>query len=134
MVLDASVVVAALVDNGPAGRWAERLLISGPLAAPQLLPAEVANVLRRSALAGRISADAASLAHADLGELRVDLFPYWPFAERVWELRANVTAYDAWYVALAEYLGCPLATLDTRLANSAGAKCEFILPGGAGLD
>lgn len=128
VVVDASAVVAALVDSGPDGRWAERVLVSGPLAAPHLLPAEVANVLRRSASVGRISADAASLAHADLEALRVALFPYEPFADRIWELRGHVTCYDAWYVALAEYLGCPLATLDGRLARAVGVKCTIQTP------
>ncbi len=134
MVLDASVVTAALIDNGPAGQWAEEMLVSGPIAAPQMMPAEVANVLRRAALAGRVSADAASLAHADLQALRVDLFPYWPFADRVWALRTNVTSYDAWYVALAEYLSCPLVTFDARLAGAAGPTCAFRTPSAVALD
>jgi predicted nucleic acid-binding protein len=132
VVVDASTVVAALVDGGPDGRWAEQLVLSGALAAPHLMPAEVGNVLRRAASAGRISADAATLAHADLQSLRVELFPYEPFADRIWELRANVTCYDAWYVALAEFLGCPLVTLDSRLARAAGdamVKCDLLTPG-----
>lgn len=128
VVVDASTVVAALVDTGPDGRWAEHVLLAGDLAAPQLMPAEVGNVLRRAALAGQISADAATLAYADLQALRIDLFPYEPFAERIWELRANVTTYDAWYVALAEYLDCPLATLDQRLARAPGITCDVTLP------
>jgi predicted nucleic acid-binding protein len=128
VVVDASTVVAALVDTGPDGRWAEQVLLSGDLAAPHLLPAEVGNVLRRAVLAGQISADVAALAHADLQSLRIDLFPYEPFADRIWGLRANVTAYDAWYVALAELLDCPLATLDVRLARAPGVKCEVTLP------
>ena len=128
VAVDASAVVAGLVDSGPDGRWAERVLTSGPLAAPNLLPAEVANVVRRAALTGKISADAANLAHADLQALRVDLFPYEPFAGRIWELRGHVTCYDAWYVALAEYLDCPLATLDGRLARAPGVKCAIQLP------
>jgi predicted nucleic acid-binding protein len=128
VVVDASVVIAALVDTGPDGRWAEQILLSGYLAAPHLLPAEVGNVLRRAALTGQISPDAATLAHADLQELRIDLFPYEPFADRIWELRPNVTAYDAWYVALAEFLDCPLATLDARLARAPGITCEVTLP------
>jgi predicted nucleic acid-binding protein len=131
VVVDASVVVAALVDSGPDGRWAEQVLLSGYLVAPHLLPAEVGNVLRRAALTGQISADAATLAHADLQALKVDLFAYEPFADRIWELRANVTAYDAWYVALAEFLGCPFATLDARLARAPGIKCVTTLPVGA---
>lgn len=128
LVVDASVVVAALIDPGPAGTWAESLLVSGPLAAPHLMPMEAANILRRSALAGDISVDVASLAHEDLISLRVEYFPYAPFAPRAWELRSNVTTYDAWYVALAESLGARLATLDARLSAASGIRCEFAVP------
>jgi predicted nucleic acid-binding protein len=128
LVADASLVVAALVDAGETGTWAESLLASEPLGAPHLMPAEVANILRRASAAGQISADAAALAHADLLDLRVELFGYAPFAARAWELRGNLTCYDAWYVALAEFLESPLATLDARLARAAGPGCEFVLP------
>jgi predicted nucleic acid-binding protein len=127
LVIDASMVVAALIDSGTDGRWAESLLTSDSLAAPHLLTAEAANILRRSALAGTISAEQASLAHADLLDLRVELFPYAPFATRIWDLRDNVTCYDAWYVALAETLNTPLATLDARLANAPGPRCRFLV-------
>ena len=129
LVIDASVMVAALVDAGSDGTWAESQLASEPLAAPHLMPAEAANILCRGMLAGDISADIASLAHADLTAFRVEYFAYQPFADRIWDLRANVTAYDAWYVALAEALGARLATLDTRLARSTGPLCEFLTPG-----
>lgn len=125
LVVDASVVVAALVDGGGDGVWAEVLLEGGDLAAPHLMPVEVANILRRSAAAGEISADVASLAHVDLQALRVELFPYAPFAARVWELRDNLTAYDAWYVAVAEVLGARLATLDGKLSRATGPGCGF---------
>jgi predicted nucleic acid-binding protein len=128
VVVDSSVVVAALVDAGPVGVWAESVLTSGLLAAPHLMPVEAANVLRRSALAGDISADVASLAHQDLISLRLELFPYSICASRVWELRSTITAYDAWYVALAETLGARLATLDARLSRATGTRCEFALP------
>ncbi len=128
LIVDASTVVAALVDSGPDGTWAEELLAGESLAAPHLMPAEVANILRRAALGGDISADTASLAHGDLLDLRVALFPYEPFAERVWELRSNLTAYDAWYVAVAESLVAPLATLDVRLGRASGARCKFATP------
>jgi predicted nucleic acid-binding protein len=127
-VIDASVMVAALVDASPVGSWAESVLASGPLAAPHLLPIETANVLRRLALAGDISSDVAALAHRDLLAIRMELFPYAPLGERVWELRQNVTSYDACYVALAELLRVPLATLDARLTRIPGATCEFRLP------
>lgn len=129
LVVDASVVVAALLDAGPDGRWAESVLFSGEaLAAPHLLPVEAANVLRRAAAAGDLSDDAATLAHADLLRLSIELFDYEPLGSRVWELRHSVTAYDAWYVALAESLGVRLATLDRRLGRSSGPRCEFVLP------
>lgn len=127
LVVDASMVVAALVDSGPDGRWAEALLVGGSLAAPHLLMVEAANILRRSAASGAISAEQASMAHADLLDLRVELFPYSPFASRIWELRENVTCYDAWYVAVAETFNAPLATLDARLANAPGPRCRFMV-------
>lgn len=128
LVVDAGVVVAALVDSGPDGLWAESVLVQDVLAAPHLLPVEVANILRRAVLAGDLSADAAALAHEDLLLLRIDLFPYEPHGRRVWQLRNNVTAYDAWYVALAESLDAPLATLDRRLARAQGPTCAFRVP------
>lgn len=128
VVLDASVVVAALVDSGPDGAWAEAALTDPALAAPHHLPVEVASILRRAILAGDISGDTASLAHADLLDLRIELFPYRPLASRVWQLRDNVTSYDAWYVALAERLDAPLATLDGRLVRAPGPRCRFTAP------
>ncbi len=88
VVVDASVVVAGLAGAGAAGEWAESVLAGEPLAAPHLMPVEAASILHRAEIAGEISADAASLAHADLGRLRVEYFPYDPFAERIWELRS----------------------------------------------
>lgn len=128
VVIDASAAVALLVDAGPAGRWAERLLEREQLVAPHLMVVEVANILRRAAARGEISADAGALAHADLLDLQVDLFPYAPFASRIWELRDNLTAYDAWYVALAESLDAKVATLDGALCRSAGPRCGFLTP------
>ena len=128
LVVDASVVVAALIDSGPDGIWAEQRLASDALVAPYLLPVDVANVLRRAVLAGEVSVDSASLAHSDLLELPVDLFAYEPFADRVWDLRDSVSAYDAWYVAIAESLDAPLATLDRRMSRSQGPRCRFLVP------
>ncbi len=128
LVVDASLVVSALVDGGVTGSWAESLLTGEPLSAPDLMPVEVANILRRAAAAGEISGDVAAMAHSDLLDLRVEYFPYGPFASRAWELSENVTCYDAWYVALAEFLGSRVATLDLRLARAAGPRCGFETP------
>ncbi len=128
IVVDSSVVVAALIDTGPTGQWAESVLVSDALAAPHLMLVEVANILRRSTVAGEVSSDVASLAHAELVARRIELFAYAPLASRVWELRSNVTAYDGWYVALAEALSAPLITLDPKLTRAPGPRCEFTVP------
>lgn len=128
LVVDASLVVSALVDGGDVGRWAEGVLLSGQLSAPHLMPVEAADILRRSVLSDDVSSDTASLAHADLLALRLDLFPYAPVASRAWALRDNLTLCDAWYVGLAELLDARLATLDDRLARASGPTCEFLLP------
>ena len=130
LVVDASCVAAALVDDGAAGRWAETQLTGDDLAAPQLLPVEVTSVLRRAVLAGDLTADVGSLGHATFSRFPVALVAYEPLAERVWELRTSVTAYDAWYVALAEALDAPLATVDVRLSRSTGPRCPFLTPAG----
>ena len=125
LVVDASVVAAALVDSGKLGRMGLDRLQSDALAAPHLMPVEVASVLRRAEMSGDLSADEADSAHADLADLSVALFPYEPFARRVWDLRQSVTPYDAWYVALAEELDATLVTLDSRLARAHGPSCRI---------
>ena len=127
-VVDASVLVAALVDDGEEGRWSETSIGRDALIAPELLLAETSNILRRLERAGIVSNIEANAAHSDLLRLDVELFPFTPFAERVWALRGNLTSYDAWYVALAERFECPLLTLDRKLSRATGPTCEFLVP------
>jgi predicted nucleic acid-binding protein len=129
-VVDASVVVAGLVDDGPDGQWALDLLAEPSVLAPHLMPVEVAQILRRLVRAGSVSADVAALALEDLSDLAIALYDFAPHADRVWELRETLTAYDAWYIALAESFEVPLATLDRRMAKASGPRCEFQVPGG----
>ena len=128
VVIDASVLAAALVDSGKEGRWAETTITANDSVAPELVLVETSNVLRRLERARVISSFEANTAYRDLMRLDVELFPFGPFAERVWALRNNLTAHDAWYVALAEALGCPFATLDKRLMRASGPTCDFITP------
>ena len=127
-VVDASVLVAALVDDGEDGRWSEVSIGRDALVAPELLLVESSNILRRFERAGIISNIEANAAHGDLLRLDVELFPFAPFAERVWALRGDLTGYDAWYVAVAERFECPLLTLDRKLSRATGPMCEFLVP------
>lgn len=128
VVLDASVVVSALLDGGAEGQWAAGLISTRVLVAPHLMPGEASNIIRRSLVRGAVSLSEAAQAHGDLLDLPVELFAFHGLADRVWQLRDNLTAYDAWYVALAEELGVPLATLDRRLARATGLRCEVLVP------
>ena len=129
MIADASVVVAALTDRSHQGYWARSVTGAGRLEVPHLMPAEVCQVLRRRVAQGVLPSDDAKRALFGLQELDPNLHAFEPFASRAWELRETVSAYDAWYVALAELLEAPLATLDLRLARAPGTRCAFLVPG-----
>lgn len=126
-VIDAAALVALLTDAGPAGVWTAEVVGRGPLTAPHLVLFETANVLRRHAAAALISEDQATLAHRDLLDLDIMLWPYEPLAGRAWELRHNATIYDASYLALAEIVEAPLVTFDARLRGVPGARAEVLV-------
>ena len=102
--------------------------MEGPLAAPELALVETSNLLRRLELSGSVTRLEATAAHRDLLRLKLDVYPFAPFADRVWELRSNLTSYDAWYVALAEALDWPLLTLDRRISRASAPRCEVLVP------
>jgi len=128
VVLDASALVAMLLDAGEVGDWVAERRRDTAMAAPELALFETANVLRRQAAAGRISSLVATLAHSDLLALELDLWPYAPLAERVWELRGSLSVFDASYVALAELLDGDLLTLDVKLSRAPGPRCRVRTP------
>ena len=130
IVVDSSVLVAALLDSGPHGVWAETILARGSLHAPQLARVEATNIFRRLERAKVVTTPEANAAQDDLMQLDMELFSFEPFAERIWELRHNLASYDAWYVALAEALNLPLATLDEPLSKLKKVNCEFLTPKG----
>ena len=120
IVVDASAALTSLLNDGPAraafGR--ERLH------APYLLDSEVASGLRRRVLAGQLGAADGWNALNTMRRLGMTRYPAHTLAERVWQLRENLSAYDATYVALAEALGCDLLTADARLTRSPGIRCS----------
>lgn len=128
VVCDASAVVAMLVDDGSEGSWSAEAMSGVDLAAPALMLFEAADVLRRHEAAALISNDQAAQAHADLLDLTVELWPYDLLATRAWELRANLSSYDASYVALAETVGATVITLDRRMARAPGPRCVVATP------
>lgn len=128
LVVDASVVVCALTDGDGLGDWARRQLRRPDVVAPHLLPAEVVSVLRRGVRRATISVPSAESALRELDLLSLHLVGFRSVAERAWQLRDDVTAYDGWYVAVAEALDAPLATLDRRLAAARRVRCSFSLP------
>lgn len=128
LVIDASVAVAALTDRSADGEWSRAILPNDGLFAAALMPFEASNVLRRLVGQSVISADLGALALRDLIALPVDLLDHDVLALRIWELRHNLTAYDAAYVAAAELVDAPLATLDRRLAAAPGPRCDFRVP------
>lgn len=120
LVVDTSAVLEALAAVDPAPGLVERLARNGDLHAPHLIDVEVLHALRRITIARAISEDRAADTRADYAELALTRYPHRPLSDRVWELRHNLTAYDATFVALAEALDAPLVTCDARLASAAG--------------
>jgi predicted nucleic acid-binding protein len=119
IVADASVAVAALLGHGDA-----RELLAGDVNAPHLIDSEVASALRRQVASGILTDELALSALRVWAAMGIQRYPTVGLLERIWQLRANVTAYDATYVALAECLGAELVTLDRRLAGAPGITCR----------
>lgn len=129
MVVDASVLATALGDDGADGELARVHLEGEGLFAPELVDLEVASVWRRAARSGRLEARRAAQALSDLRQLPLTRSPHGPLMARIWELRDNITPYDASYVALAEALSATLLTADQRLGRAPGFRCEVRVVG-----
>jgi predicted nucleic acid-binding protein len=125
LVVDASALVVALADDGRDGDLARERLRGESLAAPELVDLEVVSVLRKQLRVGALDARRADLALTDLADLPLRRAPHLPLLARCWELRDNLTIYDATYVALAEALDAPLVTADTRVARAPGTTCQI---------
>ena len=127
IVVDASIVVTALADDGPDGDRVRQRLRGERLIAPHLIDVEVVSAWRRVAAAGDLDVRRVELAMDDLRSLPLQRVGHLPLIDRCWGLRENLTAYDAAYVALAEAAAVPLLTADAKLAAAPGLRCEVEL-------
>jgi predicted nucleic acid-binding protein len=125
IVVDASVLAPALADDDTDGDRARERLRGEQLVAPELIDLEVVSTLRRAARAGRLDERRSAQALADLAVIPLRRVPHLPLLGRVWELRDNLSAYDASYVALAEALDTVLLTADGRMKRATGINCEI---------
>lgn len=124
LVVDTSAVLEAIVAVDPAPGLIELLAGDGDLHTPHLIDIEVLHALRRLNAIGELSEERASDARADFRELAMVRYPHVSLSNRIWELRHNLTAFDAAYVALAEALEVPLVTCDRRLSDAPGHTAE----------
>ena len=131
IVVDASVLAPALGDDDADGDQARSRLKDETLAAPELIDLEVSSVFRRLVLAESMPARRAELALTDLVALPLHRVAHRALLQRCWELRSNLTVYDAAYAALAEHLNVTLVTADVRLSRAPGLRCqvEVLRPG-----
>jgi predicted nucleic acid-binding protein len=127
IVVDASVLTPALADDDADGDRAREHLRGEQLVAPELIDLEVVSTLRRAARAKRLDERRSAQALTDLTALPLRRVPHLPLLARVWELRDNLSAYDASYVALAESLGTVLLTADGRVKRAVGTRCEVVV-------
>lgn len=121
IVVDASAAVLGLLNDGQA----RSALREGAVACPHLVDSEVASALRAQVQRGEVEADDAGHALETWGRLGVERIGVRGLLPRIWELRENVSAYDATYVAVAEVLESPLVTADSRLARAPGPRCAI---------
>ena len=127
IVVDASILLVALVDDADEADRARERLTGFDLAAPMLVDLEIASALRRDVRDGLVDERRSRRALTGLAALRLRRARHLPLLPRIWELRDNVTSYDAAYVALAELLGVTLLTADARLARAPGPRCAVEL-------
>lgn len=128
IVVDASVLANAVTDDGAVGRRSRaELARDAHWAAPDHLFAEVFSAVRGRWLGHRVSDERAEEALAALRNMTIDLVSIAPLLGRMWELRNNVSGYDAAYLAVAETFDCALVTADARLARVRNLRCEIRL-------
>lgn len=126
IVVDASAAVAFLTDGDQIGQFVGTTIVANEIAYPSLMPFEAAHVLRRLRVNELVDESLAQRALHAVAGFGGQVFEFQELAGRIWQLRHNLTAYDAAYVALAELIDAPLLTLDARLIAAPGTRCRFV--------
>lgn len=132
IVVDTSALIDVLAGDGPSAELVERLATDGDLHVPHLVDVECLHVLRRLVRAGHLSEERAQDARDALATLTLERYPHPALTDRMWELRHNLSAYDAAFVALAERLDVPLVTRDARIAAAPGHRARVEVFGAHG--
>jgi predicted nucleic acid-binding protein len=127
LVVDTSAILAALIGRPGSPALVEALMSDGDLHAPHLIDVEVIHALRQLVMRGDISEERAQDCRTDFADLVITRYPHQRLSDRMWELRHNLTAYDAAFVALSEALSMPLVTCDARLAEAPGHEADVHL-------
>lgn len=127
IVVDASVTATALGSDDEEGARARAHFPEDDVFVPELIDLEVTSYVRRAVRLGEMEPQRALQALADLALMPFERVSHTPFLSRIWELRHNLTPYDAAYVALAEVMDAPLLTADARLSRAPGLACEVVL-------
>jgi predicted nucleic acid-binding protein len=129
LVVDTSAILEALAARDPAPGLVERLAGDGDLQAPHLIDVELLHALRGMRMRDEISDERAADARGDFADMAIVRYPHTPLSDRMWELRHNLSCYDAAFVALAEILATPLVTCDARVATASGHHANVELFG-----
>ena len=133
IVPDASVLIPALIDDGGDGALAREVMeADGDLHAPYLLDVEVVSALRKLTRGQVLTASRGERAIEDYDDVAMTRYAHLGLVPRIWQLRDNLSSYDATYAALAEALGCTLLTADAKLAGASGVRCTVRLIGSSG--
>ena len=127
LVIDTSAILEALAARNPAPGLVEHLAADGDFHAPHLIDVEILHALRRMVRREEISTDRATDVRSDFADTAIARYHHLPLSDRIWELRHNLSAYDAAFVALAELLAVPLVTCDGRMASSCGHDAQIEL-------
>ncbi|WP_030160787.1 type II toxin-antitoxin system VapC family toxin [Glycomyces sp. NRRL B-16210] len=126
IVLDNSALIEYLTEDSELGRRVRQLLIGQEIAVPHSIDLECVSVLRRLVRHGQLDVDRATAALELFRQMALRRYDHVSLLPRIWELRGNMTSYDAAFAALAEQLGASLLTVDKKFDKTPGLRCQVL--------